>query len=121
MSPTERVRRSFIWAILAVAISTGLVLLVAFLGNAVLGNAGTSVMDIVSYVLGFPLVPGWLVSMSIFGMPGSCAMPSQILGVFLIPVFSVPLDTGMIFALWQFLHGKVARELNGDGILHIDG
>jgi len=120
MSPAERLRRSFIWAILAIATSTGLVLLVAFLGNAVLGNAGTSTIDIVSYVLGFPLVPGWLVSMSIFGMPGSCAMPSQILGVFLIPVFSVPLDAGIVFAFWQFLHGEAARELNGDGILHIN-
>ena len=121
MASTKRLKRSFIYAALAVIVSTALLLIVAFLGSASLGNAGTSTIDIVSYVFGFPLLSGWLVSLTMFGMPGSCATSTQILGVFLIPFISVPIDAGLIFLVWEFFHRKRSRGLDADRILHING
>ena len=71
-------------------------------------------------MVGIPLGAGALISFGIFGAPGSCASSTQILAIFLIPFISLPVDAGLIFAVWEFFHRKALRGLDSDRILHIN-
>jgi hypothetical protein len=120
MTSMGRLRRSCIYATGAVVASTVLVfILVLVVGKLDPRGSGASAIDLASYVLGFPLLLGWAVSTGIFGPLGSCATPTQILGVFLAPVISIPIDACLIFALWEFFHRKASRGLESDSVLHI--
>ena len=117
----ERLRRSCIYAIAAVVGSSVCVFVIVLLGSKpATQNAETGFLDIAAYILGFPLLLGWVVSTGIFGSLGSCATPGQILGVFLTPVISFPIDAGLIFATWEFFHRKASRDLESDDVLHIN-
>jgi hypothetical protein len=120
MTSTERFKRSCVYAIVAVVASTVLILLLVFLGRTANGHdSRPDFIDIAAYVLGFPLLAGWAVSTGIFGSLGSCATPSQLMGVFLTPVISIPIDTCLVFAVWEFFHRRSSRELGSDSVLHI--
>jgi hypothetical protein len=67
MTSTERFKRSCVYAMFAVVVSTVLILFLVLLGSRANGqNSGTGFIDVAAYVLGFPLVLGWVVSTSIF-------------------------------------------------------
>jgi hypothetical protein len=115
-----RFKRSCIYATGAVVASTILVFVLVLVGGKLdPQGSGANAIDLASYVLGFPLLLGWATSTGIFGALGSCATPTQILGVFLVPVISIPIDTCLTFAVWEFFHRKASRGLQSDGILHI--
>jgi len=114
-----RLKRSFIYAIVAVVASTVTVLVLMLFASKANGQDPGIVFDVAGYVLGFPLLLGWAVSTGVFGSLGSCATPTQVLGVFLTPVISIPIDAGIIFAVWEFFHWKSSRGLESDNVLHI--
>jgi hypothetical protein len=114
-----RLKRSFIYATVAVFASTVSVLVLLLFARKANGQDPGIALDVAGYVLGFPLLLGWAVSTGVFGSLGSCATPSQILGVFLTPVISILIDAGIIFAVWEFFHWKCSRGLESDSVLHI--
>jgi disulfide bond formation protein DsbB len=114
-------KRSFGYAIVAVIISAAAVFALSLGGSkAATEYSHTTVLDLISYALGLPLILGGLVSFGIFGAPGSCATDGQILGVALIPVFSIFIDAVLVFAAWEFFHRKRSQELISDDVLHIN-
>jgi hypothetical protein len=120
MTSTGRFKRSCVYAIAAVAVSTVSVFFLVLLeSNAKGQSSAIGAVDVASCVLGFPLLLGWIVSAGIFGPLGSCATPTQILGVFLTPVISIPIDACLTFAVWEFFHRKTSRGLGSDSVLHI--
>jgi len=120
MTSMGRFKRSCVYGIAVVVASTVSVFILVALGSKADGqNSGTGVFDIASYVLGFPLLLGWIVSTGIFGPLGSCATPTQILGVFLTPVIGIPIDACLIFAVWEVFHRKASRGLQSGSVLHI--
>jgi hypothetical protein len=122
MNSTERLRRSCIYAIVAVSASTAAVIGVAVLGSRnTAQNSGTNVTDVVSYVLAVPLIPGWFPIRGMFDRIGSCSSLGQFLGTALVvPMISVVIDTGLIFGVWELLHRKMTQGLESDRIFHID-
>jgi hypothetical protein len=120
MTSIGRFKRSWAYAIAAVVVSTvSSFFLILLESNAKGQTSATWVVDAASYVLGFPLLLGWIVSSGIFGPLGSCATPAQILEIFLTPVISIPIDACLIFAVWEFFHRKASRGLGSDSVLHI--
>jgi hypothetical protein len=116
----QRLKRSFLYATYLVVASTACVFLLLMLEpKSVSQSSGTGVFDIAAYVLGFPLLLGWLISTSIFGSLGSCATPTQVLGLFLTPVISILANASLIFCMWEFLQRKASRDLEPKNILHI--
>jgi|HubBroStandDraft_1064217.scaffolds.fasta_scaffold13896_3 hypothetical protein len=122
MSPRVRARRSFIYAIVAVSASAIALVMMAILGSrAAAQDSGTSITDVVSYVLAVPLVPGCLPIRSMFNKIGSGSTLDQILGpALLIPLVRVVIDAGLIFGVWGFFDRIKSRGLGADNILHID-
>jgi hypothetical protein len=119
ITSTGRFKRSCVYALAAVIVSTvSVVFLMLLESNAKGQSSATWAVDAASYVLGFPLLLGWIVTSGIFGPLGSCATPTQILGVFLTPVISIPIDACLIFAVWEFCHRKASRLESGN-VLHI--
>jgi hypothetical protein len=119
MTLKQRFIRSCLYAIAVVVASILAVLALLFLQHP--GHLSEGFLDRATYVIGAPLGPGALVSFGIFGSMGSCATNGQIAGLFLIPVFSIVIDAGLIFAVWEFLHRKKSRGLNSESFLHING
>ena len=116
----SRLLRSCLYALVVVVVSTVAVFLLFVLGSKTSGQeSAIGTVDVASYILGFPLFLGWIVSTGIFGPLGSCATPTQILGIFLTPVISIPIDACLIFVVWEFFHRKVSRGLESDTVLHI--
>jgi len=116
----SRLLRSCLYALVVVVVSTVAVFLLFVLGSKTSGQeSAIGTVDVASYILGFPLFLGWIVSTGIFGPLGSCATATQILGVFLTPVISIPIDACLIFVVWEFFHRKVSRGLESDTVLHI--
>ena len=122
VAATGRLKRSCLYAITVVVASTACVFLLLLLQPKATGmNSGTGVFDVAAYVLGFPLFLGWIISTGIFGPLGSCATPTQMLGVFLTPVISIAVDTGLLFGVWEFVHRRASRgALESENILHIN-
>jgi ABC-type uncharacterized transport system permease subunit len=122
VTATGRLKRSCLYAIGVVVASTACVFLLLQLEPKAAGlSAGTGFFDIAAYVLGFPLFLGWIISTGIFGPLGSCATPTQMLGVFLTPVISIVVDTGLLFGVWEFIHRRASRgALESENILHIN-
>ena len=117
----QRLRRSCIYALIAVAVSSISVFVLLVLGSKpATQNARIGILDISAYILGFPLLLGWVINTGIFGSLGSCATPGQLLGVFLTPVTSLVIDTGLIFTVSEFFHRKTSRTLESDNLLHIN-
>jgi hypothetical protein len=115
-----RFKRSCMYATGAVVAGTILVFVLVLVGGKLdPRGSGASAIDFASYVIGFPLLLGWAASTGIFGPLGSCATPTQVLGVLLAPVISIPIDTCLIFGVWEFFHRKASRGLESDGVLHI--
>jgi hypothetical protein len=117
MTAMARFKRSCIYAAVAVAASAAVSVAMMFLGDP---TKSSNFIEAASYVLGIPLGAGALISFGIFGAPGSCASSTQILAIFLIPFISLPVDAGLIFAVWEFFHRKALRGLDSDRILHIN-
>jgi hypothetical protein len=122
ISPGERLRRSSIYAIVAVSASAIAFLMMAFLGSRTTAqDLGTSIPAIASYALGIPLIPGWLPIRGMFEKVGSCSSLDQILGpALLIRLLSVVIDTGFIFGVWELFHRMTSGGSDSDNILHID-
>jgi hypothetical protein len=122
ISSRERLRRSAIYAIVAVSASAIALLMMAFLGSRTRSQVpGTSITDIASYALGIALLPGWLPIRGMFERVGSCSSLDQILGpALLIPFVSVVIDTGLIFGVWELFQRMTSGGLDSDNILHID-
>jgi hypothetical protein len=121
LSATDRLRRSCIYVIVAVGVSTLALLVVALIGSKTTPrSSGTSFIDVLSYVLGFPLLLGWFLGSEFFGVPGSCASAEQFFKLAIsVPLTSIVIDTGIVFSVWEFLHRKKMRGLDSDDILHI--
>jgi hypothetical protein len=118
---SARLRRSCVYALIAVVASSALILvLLLFSSKAAAQNPGVGVADVAAYILGFPLLLGWIVSTSIFGSLGSCATPAQFAGVLLTPVISFPTDAALVFVVWEFFYRKMSRGLESGDVLHIN-
>jgi len=118
MTLKQRLARSFIYATIAVAASTVIVLILSSSNQPGVLSIG---LVRAYYVAASPLAPGAVISFGIFGTMGPCASVGQVIGLFLIPIFSIAIDAGLIFAIWECLHRKRSRELASDHILHING
>jgi hypothetical protein len=110
---TQRFKRSCVYATVAVIASTVAVLVLVSLENP---GRSSSRIDFAADILGFPLLPGWLVITGIFGNWGA-VHGGQIL---LVPFVSLGIDTGLIFVVWEFFHRKASRGLDSDNTLHIN-
>jgi hypothetical protein len=121
LSAIDRLRRSCVYVLVAVGVSTLALLVVALIGSKTTPrSSGTSVIDVLSYILGFPLLLGWFLAASLFGVPGSCASAEQFFKLVVsVPLTSVVIDTGIVFSVWEFFHRKKMRGLDSDNILHI--
>ena len=117
MSATTRLKRSCIYAAVAVIVST-----IAFISLASLDSPrkppgpSASGIDLAADVVGLPLAPGWVLITAIFGDWGA-VHGGQIL---LVPFISAGIDTGLIFVVWQFFYWKKSRGLDSDNVLHIN-
>jgi hypothetical protein len=102
MTSKGRLNRSFFCSTVAVIASTVAVVILGFLANK--GNFSSFITHNVAIdILGMPLAPGWLLIRGAFER----LRPNEFFGAaFLIPLISVPIDAGVIFAVWELLHGR---------------
>jgi len=118
----QRLRRSFLYTIGAVVASTACVFVPILIEpKTAAQNPGVELFDIAAFAPGLPLLLGWLIHTGIFGSLGSCATPTQLLGVFLTPIVSIVVDTCLVFCVWEFIHRKASRGLESENIFHING
>jgi hypothetical protein len=114
----RRLWLSLVYAGLAVIVSTVVVLALASLEKpSTAQQNGTSAIDVAADVLGFPLVTGWVVVSLLFG-EWRAIHQGQIA---LVPFISIAIDALLIFLVWGFFHRKASRDLDSDGVLHING
>jgi hypothetical protein len=113
----RRLLLSAVYAVVAVFISTVIVVVLASLEGPVSAQRrAVSGIEIAQYVLGFPLATGWGFAVLAFG--GWRAVHGG--EIALVPLFSIFIDSVLIFLVWEFIHRKLAQELTSDGLLHID-
>jgi len=103
----KRLWWSFIYAILAVVASTIIVGILSSMVRPGAERPGLGGADIATYMLGFPLAPGWLIVKGIFGEWGMVHGGQ----IFLTWPLSLVIDSILIFLVWEFLHRKVSSEL----------
>jgi hypothetical protein len=74
-------------------------------------------IEILTDILGIPNVAGWLFISVVFGTWRAFHQAAILLW---IPLVSFVTDTLVIFLIWEFLHRKKSRNLDSDGVLHIN-
>src|SRR6266403_934752 len=103
----RRFGRSFVYATVAVVVSTIIVWILSSSKNLGTEGRGSSTVDVASDVFGLPLAPGWLIVTGIFGEWRSIH-GGQIV---LVWPLSLAIDSILISLIWEFLHRKASREL----------
>ena len=103
-----------VWSsVLSAATVTSSLLLVLLLSSGHPSKATNVVTDII----GAPLLPG-LGFVSVFWGSWQAFHQGRILS--LIPLSSCVIDTALLFAMWEFIHGVRSRELVAKNALNVN-